>query len=160
MNSLPAIDLGLMAEHLAAHEGVINKLKLYQTEVINATLKEIVVLHANVMSNHVRVMLALINPYQNEYVELAPLSEHMQHYNLMAEEQGANSMDKWIALEGHTTAQSMSNENYVSALMMQNQHVRTIHVHMALQQLEIQDKYEELLEKVGWVFTPHASAHE
>ena len=112
------------------------------------------------MRNHVRVMLALINPYQNEYIQLAPLSEHMQQYNPMEEEQRTNSMDKWIALEVHTTAQSMSNDNYVSALMMQNQHVRTIHVHMALQQLEIQDKYEELLEKVGWVFTPHASAHE
>lgn len=57
------------------------------------------------MHNHVRVMLALINPYQNEYVELAHLSGHMQHYNLM----GTNSMDKWIALEVLTTAQSMLN---------------------------------------------------
>src|SRR5699024_10205933 len=143
MASLPAIDLGLMAEHLAAHEGIINKLVFYQTKVTNAILKEVIELHASVMREHVRVMLSLINPYQNDYVDLAPLSEHMRHYNLIAKEQRTNGMDKWIALEGHTTAQSMSNENYVSALMMKNQHVRTIHVQMALQQLEIQDKYEE-----------------
>ncbi|WP_257345743.1 hypothetical protein [Pseudalkalibacillus decolorationis] len=31
--SLPAIDLGLMAEHLATHEGMISKLKHYHSKV-------------------------------------------------------------------------------------------------------------------------------
>lgn len=43
-------------------------------KVTNKTLKEIFKLQANVMHNHVRVMLALINSYQNEYVEPAHLS--------------------------------------------------------------------------------------
>src|SRR5699024_660269 len=159
MASLPAIDLGLMAEHLAAHEGIINKLELYQTKVINASLKEIISLQINVMREHARVMLALINPHQNEYVKLKPLNEHVRHYNLQAEDHRTKQMDKWIALEAQDTAKSMSNENYASALMMQNQHVSTIHVQMALQQLEIKNKYSELIEKMGWVFTPFAHIH-
>lgn len=161
MTSLPSIDLGLMAEHLTAHEGIINKLELYQTIVTNTPLKDIIELHANIMHEHVRVMMALINPYQNEYVELAPINEYqMNNHMQIAREQGVGFRDKWIALEGHTTAKTMSNENYFSALMMKNQNVRTIHVQMALQQLEVQNKYEEFIEKMGWVFTPHASAQE
>src|SRR5699024_2821422 len=132
------------------------KLELYQTKVTNAELKEIISLQANVMREHARVMLALINPHQNKFVELKPLSEYMRP-NFIAERQGTNGVDKWIALEGQTTAQSMSNDNYTSALMMKSQHVKAIHVQMALQQLAIQDKYEELIHNMGWAFTPHAS---
>lgn len=157
MTSLPSIDLGLMAEHLSAHEGEINKLELYQRKVINTDLKSIINLQANIMRDHVRVMLALINPHQNGQVELNPIN--MGHYTYMGEKQ-TNAQDKWIAIEAHTTAQNMSNENFFSALMMKDQHVRKIHVQMALQQLELQGKYSEFIKRNGWGFTPYASVHE
>lgn len=159
--SLPAIDLGLMAEHLTAHEGVINKLELYQTKVSIASLKEIIVSQTNMMRDHVRVMLALINPYQqNEYVELSPINEHSGFNKQPIGEHNTNFQDKWIALDGHNTAKNMSNNNYVSALMMQDPYVRNIHIQMALQQFEMLDKYNELITKMGWTFTPHATVHE
>ena len=159
--SLPAVDLGLMTEHLTAHEGVINKLELYQTKVINASLKEIMVSHINVMQDHVRVMLSLINPYQNEYVELSPINGHLElYYVQIAGEQNINSQDKWITLDGHTTAKNMSNNNYISALMMQDPYVRNIHVKMALQQFEMLEIYNEFITKMGWTFTPVVSIQE
>ena len=38
MTALPAVDLGIVAEHLTAHEGVINKLEVYQANVTNPNL--------------------------------------------------------------------------------------------------------------------------
>jgi len=150
-----------LADHLTAHEGVINKLELNQSKVTNATLEDIIVSHMNVMRDHVRIMLALINPYQNEYVELSPIKEHLEFYYMqVAGEQNNNSQDKWIALDGHTTAKNMSNNNYVSALMMQDPYVRNMHVKMALQQFEMFDKYGEFITRMGWTFTPHVSIHE
>src|SRR5690625_5468491 len=102
MNSLPAVDLGLMADHLIAHEGVINKLELYQTKVTNATLKEIIVSHTSVMRDHVRVMLALINPYLNEHLELTPINEYFRNFYMRIEkEENNNFQDK--RSEEHTS---------------------------------------------------------
>lgn len=160
--SLPAIDLGLMAEHLTAHEGIINKLELYQTKVTIVSLKKIIVSQTNMMRDHVRVMLALINPNQkNEYVELSPINKYLGFYHMQtAEGQNNSPRDKWIALDGHTTAKNMSNNNYGSALMMQDPYVRNIHVQMALQQFEMLYIYGEIIARMGWMFTPHASTHE
>lgn len=62
MPTLPATDLGLMAEHLTAHKGIINKLEVYHEKVTNSKLKEIIALQTDMMRVHVKVMLALINP--------------------------------------------------------------------------------------------------
>src|SRR5699024_3336103 len=35
MSTLPSVDLGLMAEHLSTHEGMINKLKVYHINTTN-----------------------------------------------------------------------------------------------------------------------------
>lgn len=161
MNSLPAVDLGLMADHLIAHEGVINKLELYQTKVTNATLKEIIVSHTSVMRDHVRVMLALINPYLNEHLELTPINEYFRNFYMRIEkEENNNFQDKWISLDGHTTAKNMSNNNYVSALMMQDPYVRNMHVNMAIQQYEMLEIYSQFITRMGWTYTPHASIQE
>ncbi len=37
--SLPAVDLGIMAEHLSTHEGMINKLKIYYPLLTKPVLK-------------------------------------------------------------------------------------------------------------------------
>src|SRR5699024_9269135 len=139
----------------------INKLLLYEMMVSNAALKGIIILHANVMRNHVKVMLALINPHQNGYVELPHLNEYsMNYYPQVPEEQKVNTNNKWIALETHNTAKSMSNENYISALMMKNQNVRNIHAEMALQQFTLQGKYADFIKRMGWSFVPNASIQD
>ncbi|UOQ94376.1 hypothetical protein MUO14_05315 [Halobacillus shinanisalinarum] len=39
--TLPVVDLGLMAEHLTTHKGIISKLKRYHSMVSIVALKEI-----------------------------------------------------------------------------------------------------------------------
>jgi hypothetical protein len=155
MSTLPSTDLGLMAEHLTAHEGEINKLKVYVRNVSNNGLKDIINLQIKMLKDHVRVMLALIDPKQTGYVKLAPLEKLK---GLIKDTTSTNNEHvKWITLEAHNTARTMSNVNYVSALMMKNQNVRDIHVQMALQELEVQKMYEKVMKKMGWGFVPHAS---
>lgn len=161
MNVLPSVDLGLMAEHLTAHEGVINKLNVYHEKVTNTDLKEIIALQANMMRVHVGVMLALINPYQKDYVEVPPLNTYISSFfPRRVSEHKVNFDNKWIALEAHTTAKCMSNENYFSALMMKDSNVRNAHVEMALQQLAVLAKYADFIKSMGWSFVPNASIEE
>lgn len=157
MPTLPATDLGLMAEHLTAHKGIINKLEVYHEKVTNSKLKEIIALQTDMMRVHVKVMLALINPYHEEYVEVPPLHTFRASYYPQAMVDYDN---KWIALEAHTTAKTMSNTNYVSALMMKNTNVRNAHVEMALQQLAVMEKYAEFINQMGWAFVPHVSTQD
>ncbi|WP_188206981.1 hypothetical protein [Alkalibacillus aidingensis] len=160
MTSLPAIDLGLMAEHLSAHEGVINKLKAYKGTVTNKRLRDIIELQETTMRMHVWIMLGLINPEYNNYIEVPPLNApFVRHYS---EKEGYENTtnNKWIALEAHNTAKNMSNENYKSALMMQDTNVKNAHIEMALQQYQIKEKYAEIIKEMGWEFTPHTSEQE
>lgn len=160
MSTLPSVDLGLMAEHLSTHEGMINKLKVYHINTTNPDLKSIIALQINVMMSHVRVMLSLINPDNNEYVEVPDLDMY-DVSNRRVEGTGVNKYnDKWIALEAHAGAKLMSNENYTSALLMKNRNVRNAHVEMALQQLEIQKRYSDFINRMGWSFVPHADTQE
>lgn len=76
-------------------------------------------------------------------------SEKPVCYNQYIEEYKTNVNNKWIALEAHTTAKCMSNENYVSALMMKDKNVRNAHVEMALQQLAVQEKYAVFIKEMG-----------
>ncbi|MFD1849395.1 spore coat protein [Oceanobacillus bengalensis] len=160
MSTLPSVDLGLMAEHLSTHEGMINKLKVYHINTTNPDLKSIIALQINVMMSHVRVMLFLINPDNNEYVEVPDLNMY-DVSNKRADGTGVNKYnDKWIALEAHAGAKLMSNANYTSALLMKNRNVRNAHVEMALQQLEIQKRYSDFINRMGWSFVPHADTQE
>ncbi|ASN04807.1 hypothetical protein [Virgibacillus necropolis] len=161
MTTLPAVDLGIMAEHLSAHKGVINKLEVYQANVTNTVLKDIIILQTNMMRAHVRIMLAFINPDDSGYIEVPDLNDYLRTNNHKGmKEQGSNVNNQWIALEAHTTAKCMSNENYFSALMMKDQNVRNAHVEMALQQLAVQEKYAAFIQEKGWTFVPHVSAHD
>lgn len=109
MDSLPAIDLGLMVEHLSAHEGVINKLAHYQPLVTNLELRNILKLQENVLHSHVWVMLAFINPNYHNEVKVPPLSAYRE--DPIFERSGNGEDNKWIALEAHNTAKNMSNRN-------------------------------------------------
>ncbi|ASK61306.1 hypothetical protein CFK37_03490 [Virgibacillus phasianinus] len=161
MKTLPATDLGIMAEHLSAHEGVINKLEVYQANVSNTVLKEILVLQTTMMRAHVRIMLAFINPYNSGYIEVPELNDLLNaNSHKGMEDKETNDNTKWIALEAHTTAKCLSNENYVSALMMKDKNVRNAHVEMALQQLTVQEKYTAFIKNMGWAFVPHVSVED
>lgn len=161
MAILPAIDLGLMAEHLTAHQGAIQKLHVYEHNVSNPKLKEIIRLQKNIMKTHVKVMLALINPNTDYYVEVPDIETIKQTSNqAQTNASGNSSNDKWITLEAHNAAKNMANQNYVSALLMKNQNARNAHVKMAQQQLKMQEKYEKIIKQNGWIYTPQATAEE
>ncbi|KAB8139207.1 hypothetical protein F9U64_01655 [Gracilibacillus oryzae] len=161
MASLPAIDLGIMAEHLSAHEGIINKLNVYHEKATNIELKEIIAFQGNMMRIHVKVMLALINPHYNDYVEVPDLSVYSGNgYYQRDNKHWVDYDNKWIALEAHSTAKLMSNENYISAIMMKDKNARNAHVEMALQQLEAQKRYSEFINRMGWTFVPHVSVQD
>ncbi len=51
----------------------------------------------------------------------------------------------------------MADNNFVSALMMKNPNVRYAHIEMALQQAALQERYGELIKRMGWAFVPHVS---
>src|SRR5699024_7351510 len=132
----------------------------YHINTTNPDLKSIIALQINVMMSHVRVMLSLINPDNNEYVEVPDLNMY-DVSNQRADGTGVNNYnDKWIALEDHTCAKIMSNENYTSDILMKDRNVRNAHVEMAMQQLEIQKRYSEFINRMGWSFVPHADAQE
>lgn len=159
--TLPATDLGIMAEHLSTHKGEINKLEKYYSVASDADLKEILALQINVMQTHVKVMLMLINPYQNGYVEVPPLEAYPGN-QLPRGTWGKDPLlnNKTIALEARATAKCMANENFVSALMMKNTNVRNAHIEMALQQANLQERYGHFIKKMGWAFVPHVSVED
>lgn len=156
MSTLPSIDLGLMAEHLAAHEGVINKLQYYYHISSTPRLKSILSLQTEVMLNHVQVMMAFINPHNNESINVSPIPDYSD-ISLNMEVQEAPYHDKWITLEAHNTAKCMANENFTSSLMMKNQNVKKAHEDMALQQAHIQDLYNEIISNMNWSYVPRSS---
>ncbi|WP_456271134.1 hypothetical protein [Bacillus sp. AK031] len=150
---LPAVDLGLMSEHLAAHEGVINKLKIYHQMVHNEDLKKILRIHINTLRHHVAAMLMLINPNRMEKVQLADLPKTTLN-------EPVESLAEWekdIALESRSTAKLMGTNNYNSAAMMKDENVKSIHVKMAEQDIEFQMMYNRLIKAYDGDFVPMAS---
>lgn len=160
MARLPAVDLGLMAEHLASHQGAISKLRVYEHNVSLAELSKTLQLQRKIMEAHVNVMLQLINPNNTSYVEVPSLESVKKQVTNTKQIQANDSNNKWITLEALSSAKSMSNRNFVSALMMQNKNVRDAHVKMAMQQLELMEKYERIAKEHSWTFTPMATYKE
>lgn len=156
---LKSIDLGLMAEHLTAHKGIISKLRLYYCSVGNPTLKQIIYEQFLIMRNHVRVMLMLMDPARNETVSISALTE-IQPVEIKCKPFSSYMSDKSIALEAHNTAKSMALDNFSSALRMKTSNVRDIHIQMALQQVKLQEKYTEFIHKMGDDHAPSASFEE
>jgi hypothetical protein len=148
--TLPAVDLGIMAEHLATHEGMINKLKLYYTKVANPVLKNLLYTHINVLRNHVRIMLVFINPNQKEPIHL----HGMEDVNLTSVYGDFTEQEKDIALELRATAKMMSSANFMSALMMKDPNVKHVHIEMALQDVKLQSMYSEIIKYISGDFTP------
>ncbi|MFN2745773.1 MULTISPECIES: hypothetical protein [unclassified Bacillus (in: firmicutes)] len=154
---LPAVDLGLMAEHLSTHKGMLHKLKGYYSRATNAELKEIIGLQINVMRMHVKVMLQLINPYNQNSPEVTPLHALSDDPFRKKTGEPATAHDHAIALEARASAKNMAGDNFFSALLMKDNHVRNAHIQMALQQASLQEMYSRLIKRMGLGYTPHAS---
>ncbi|MGD6965885.1 hypothetical protein ACQCVP_05615 [Rossellomorea vietnamensis] len=150
---LPAIDLGLMAEHLTAHEGVIFKLQTYYQNVQNPLLKRVLKSHIDTLQVHVAVMISLIDPNRIHKVQLPEISEI-----LFTETLGElQPWEKNIALEGSFTAKSMGTNNFNSAAMMKDENVKNIHLQMSYQDIHFQKMYNKLITASDGGFVPMAS---
>ncbi|MBM7604280.1 hypothetical protein JOC75_002253 [Metabacillus crassostreae] len=153
---LPASDLGLMAEHLAAHEGIINKLKRDYLVIQNPALKQVLYTSITIMRDHVRVMLALIDPQQHSPVHLAqiPINQEKFVYHNLSEQ------EKHIALEARSTSMSMASNNFTSALRMKDANTKYVHFKMADQQVKLQGLYNNIVQKTNSDYTPKATEKE
>ena len=65
---LKMIDLSLMAEHLPVHKAELDKLASYICSLQNKEVKQVATEQYMIMQNHVKVMVALMNPVQNENI--------------------------------------------------------------------------------------------
>jgi hypothetical protein len=150
--NLPAVDLGMMSEHLGTHEGVINKLKIYYTSVQNPVLKDLLGLNIRTLRNHVAAMLALIDP--NHGIVHLPEME-----SLKMDGYGGNlhEFEKDIVLEARASAKLMGSDNFNSALMMKDTNVKNIHLQMSYQDVSMQMMYDRLLQQTMGEFIPKAS---
>lgn len=146
--NLPAVDLGIMAEHLSTHEGVINKLKMYHTTVKNSNLKNLIHLHIKTLRNHVTTMLLLIDPDRNREVHL-PKMDHVQLGTGVL-----NEMEKDITLELRAASKLMGSDNFNSALLMKNMNVKNIHLQMSYQDITLQMMYNKLINRIDGDFVP------
>lgn len=153
MMTLPAVDLGIMAEHLSTHEGVINKLKMYDTSADNAILKDLIRLHMNILRNHVTAMLGLINPDQDEEIRLPEIDKfHFDMGTVIL-----SDFEKDLARECKATAKLMGSDNFNSALMMKDANVKNVHLQMAYQNITMQMLYDHLLKTMNVEFIPRVS---
>lgn len=151
--NLPAVDLGIMAEHLSTHEGVNNKLKMYYSSVQNPVLKNILELNINMLRNHVRTMLALIDPDRTHQVHLPEL----QRFDFSMDAGKLSEIEQDIALEARSTAKLMGSDNFNSALMMKDPNVKNIHLQMVYQDVSMQMIYDHLIKHTHGEFIPTVS---
>ncbi|MBY4605716.1 MULTISPECIES: spore coat protein [Bacillus] len=150
---LPAADLGIMAEHLSTHEGVISKLKAYESAVRHNDLRYLLHLHASLLRSHVTAMLALIDPAQTSEVHLPEMP--LVHFYQLS--RALSAAEKDIALEARSTAKLMGSDNFNSALMMKHPNVRNIHLQMSFQDAALQMLYTLLIRRGNGEFVPMAS---
>ena len=156
---LKSIDLALMAEHLTAHKGVINKLHVLYCSADDPKLQQVIYEQIVIMNNHVKVMLMLIDPARNEHVTVAALTQ-VEPADIDCRQKTVNLSDQNIALEGRDTAKTMAHNNFSSSLRMKASNVRDIHMQMSIQQYKLQEKYSDIIEKNNWEKAPSSSKEE
>ncbi|MDZ5473109.1 hypothetical protein SM124_15425 [Bacillus sp. 31A1R] len=156
---LKQIDLSLMSEHLNVHKGVLNKLETFFCAVDNPTLRQVIYEQYLVMSNHVKVMLSLMNPEINEQVTTAALN-YLEPLEIPCTLTKSMMTEGNIALELRNTAKTMAQTNFESALMMKASNVKDIHIHMALQQTIIQNRYSQYIKENNLDVVPKSTLKE
>ncbi|MYL51436.1 hypothetical protein GLV98_18330 [Halobacillus litoralis] len=70
---LKMIDLSLMAEHLAVHKAELAKLGSLICSLEEQESKQVATEQYMIMKNHVKVMVALMDPDQNEKIGINDL---------------------------------------------------------------------------------------
>ena len=151
--NLPAVDLGIMAEHLPTHEGVISKLKIFKEIVNNQEFKKLIQLNIQMLREHVRVMLELINPDRKGEVKLAEMPDIQINTEMLK----LSEQEKDIVLETRAVSKLMGSDNFNSALMMKDMNVKNIHIQMAYQNVRMQMLYNMVVEHVNGAFTPRVT---
>jgi hypothetical protein len=151
--NLPAADLGIMAEHLPAHEGAINKLKIFKEIVESQELKKIIQLNIQMLREHVRAMLELIDPRRKGEVELAEMPDIQINTEMLK----LSEQEKDIVLETRAASKLMGSNNFNSALMMKDMNVKNIHIQMSYQDIRMQMLYDMVVEHVDGDFTPRVT---
>ncbi|NLP51661.1 hypothetical protein [Bacillus sp. RO1] len=151
--NLPAVDLGIMAEHLSTHEGVINRMKMYDHSVQNPMLKKLLDLHIKTLKNHAETMLALIEPDRTQEIHLPEMDTIVWEGDFGELEE----YEKDIALDLRSTAKLMGSDNFNSALMMKDYNVKNIHLKMSYQDVTLQVMYDHLIKLAQGEFIPIVS---
>jgi hypothetical protein len=152
---LKSIDLSLMAEHLMTHKGLLNKLEAFYCTVQENTLKQIIYEQYLLMRNHVKVMISLMDPEQNEKITVSSLNQ-IDPVEIQCPKENLLMNEQTVALELRNTAKTMAHDNFSSALRMKAPNVRNIHIHMALQQTVLQDRYNHFIKEKMWEVTPES----
>ncbi|MBP3952884.1 hypothetical protein [Bacillus suaedae] len=159
---LKTVDVGLMANHLSSHQGVIRRLELYTKLTKNQQLNQIFNQQIGAMKNHVQVMNMLLNPHQtNQQITVPPIPQNgMQMQQPQPTPADIDITDRDMALDAHFTATAMANDNFVSASSMKNIQVKHLHIEMAMQQFQLAEQHERLAEQMGWMTHPVATTTE
>ncbi|WP_407269922.1 hypothetical protein [Radiobacillus sp. PE A8.2] len=157
---LPSIDVGLMTEHLATHKGVIHKLRNYYNQVNDPYLKILIYAQIIIMEDHVKVMLTLLDPSHNQWVQVIPLEQVFQQLNVNQIQPVKEGSDKAITLEVHSTSKLLANDNFTSASMMKNDNVKQVHYDMAMQQANFEKLYSDYIKNRNWSVTTRAGKDE
>ncbi|MCA1023675.1 hypothetical protein [Halobacillus litoralis] len=119
-----------MAEHLPVHKAELDKLATFICSIQDSEIKQVATEQYMIMQDHVKVMIALMNPDQNEYI-------------------GINDLYKWESVQINN-----------SGLRMKAEIVRNNHIHMALQQTKLLNRYTALMDKFMKDRDPESSREE
>ncbi|WP_093041197.1 hypothetical protein [Thalassobacillus cyri] len=144
---LKMIDLSLMAEHLPVHKAELDKLASYICVLQNQEVKQVAEEQYMIMQNHVKVMIGLMNPNENETIDVNALHQ-WEPVQLDCQNVSPGMTQENILIELIASAETMANKNFNSGLRMKAENVRNIHVHMALQQMMILNRYLALKDKL------------
>jgi hypothetical protein len=157
---LPASDIGLITSHLSAHDGLIMKLKMEEQMVESRQLKYILNKKLDLLRNHVRLMLEMVDPNINDFPNVPSLADLPTGDQPVGLAGNSSQMDKHIALETKTAAESMAMDNFISALKMKDPKVKHAHVQFALQDIDILKQVTEILKEMGGETIPLGTAEE
>lgn len=147
---LPIIDVGLMNEHLSTHEGLLGKLDLYLIESSVTYLKKIITIQQTLLKTHIQVMLELLNPSNQNWVELPSIHLEEKLTFSWPVYSDFDVLTKRITLELQSTAKAMAHTNFNSALLMKNKNVKHVHYQMAVQQATYMNFISAFVTEKDW----------
>jgi|GEM_PF-4595961 len=115
--------------------------------MIFSEVKQVATEQYMIMQNHVKVMIALMNPDQNETIGVNALHK-WEPVTFNCKQISVGMAQENILIELKTSAETMANKNFNSGLRMKAENVRNIHIQMALQQTMILNRYSALMNKL------------